>query len=61
MLSFPLFGAAELRPLGHNTATAFEEVTSAIGRFYLVSYGMRQRHLGDLAREVCTLGHPVAK
>jgi hypothetical protein len=51
----------ECRPRRHYAPAALEQVAAAIRPLYLATYGVRQCHFGDLAREIRTLGSPIAK
>jgi hypothetical protein len=58
----PLFGhRAEGRPGCHQSPAALEKVGAVIGGDHLVAHGVRQRHFGNLGREVRALSHPVAE
>src|ERR1700730_4116877 len=58
---WPRIRQAITLPFLHQLAPLFEQVTSAISGFDLVTDHMRQCHLGDLTREVGLLGCPVSK
>ena len=52
---------AEGRPRLHESAPLVEQVTASIGGLDLAADGVRQRHFGNLARKVRSLGRPIAE
>jgi len=57
-----LFGhGAEGRPGCHQSPAALEQVGAVIGGDRLVAHGVRQRHFGNLGREVGALSRPIAE
>jgi hypothetical protein len=49
------------RPLQHEPAPFFEQVAAPVGGLNLAADRVRQCHFGNLAREICSLGRPIAK
>ncbi len=48
-------------PSIHKTTTLLEQIAAPISSLSAIANHMRQRRLGDLAREVGALGRPVAE
>src|SRR5262245_4933898 len=53
--------ATKLRPCLHQLAALLEQVAASVCGLHRVGNGVRERHLGNLAREVRALGSPVAE
>src|SRR5271167_4022449 len=54
-------GRAEPRPCLHDLASLLEQIAAAVRGLDLVADRVRQRHLGNLVREICALRHPIPK
>src|ERR1700736_5568548 len=60
-LSLGPFALAEPRPRIHDLASLLEQIAAAVRGLDLVADRVRQRHLGDLVREVRALCGPIAE
>ena len=60
-LAGPLRLSTVPRPGIKQLPALLEQIAAPIGRLHLVADGVRQRHFGDLAREVRPLGRPIAE
>src|SRR5262249_29729203 len=61
VLRFLCWRSAERRPLLHQPAPLLEKIAAAVCTLDRAANNVRQRHLGNLAWKVCSLGYPVAE